>query len=153
DGPVLVAGGEGDLSPLASAELYDPATGAWTTTDDMRSTRSGHTATLLGSGQVLVAGGKRARPPGYQSSAELYDPLTGSWTPTGSMQSAHVDHTATLLPDGQVLVAGGWGGFDRLNTMALLTELYDPATGTWTTTGSLVTPRVFHSATLLPDGT
>ena len=58
-------------------------------------------------------------------------------------------HTATLLPNGKVLVAGG------VVTAAILlasAELYDPATGTWTATGSLNTARYYHTATLLPNG-
>ena len=57
------------------------------------------------------------------------------------------DHTATLLPIGKVLVAGGSNGSDLSSA-----ELYDPASGTWTATGSLGTARSFHTATLLPNG-
>jgi N-acetylneuraminic acid mutarotase len=59
-------------------------------------------------------------------------------------------HTATLLPNGKVLVIGGYnyeGGGD-LNSA----ELYDPATGTWSITGSLNTPRAYHTATLIQNG-
>ena len=64
-----------------------------------------HTATLLPSGKVLVAGGSNS---GCNlSSAELYDPATGTWSSTGSLVTARVGHTATLLPTGKVLVAGG----------------------------------------------
>src|SRR6184192_3678561 len=58
NGKVLVAGGI-DISraSLASAELYDPATGTWTATDGLATARAYHTATLLASGEVLVAGG------------------------------------------------------------------------------------------------
>src|SRR5438552_16054323 len=67
---------------------------------------SHHTATLLPSGQVLVAGGYSGS---NALSAELYDPATGVWTPTGSLPVGRWDYTATLLPNGQVLVAGGIG--------------------------------------------
>src|SRR5947207_1817872 len=56
-------------------------------------------------------------------------------------------HTATLLPNGLVLVAGGFGTNSLSNA-----ELYDPATGTWTTTSSMTTPHFGHTATLLPNG-
>ncbi|MEO6969667.1 MAG: kelch repeat-containing protein [Chthoniobacterales bacterium] len=79
-----------------------------------------HTATLLSSGQVLVAGG--VNPSGFIVSAELYDPATGSWSATGSLATARAYHTATLLPSGQVLVAGGEAGGLALASA----ELYDP---------------------------
>ncbi len=64
------------------------------------------------------------------------------------MASAHWSHTATLLPDGKVLVAGG-----NYDTVILATaELYDPATGRWTATGSMAEERHSHTATLLPNG-
>lgn len=60
NGKVLVTGGYSpNPSPmyLTSSELYDPSTGAWTTTASMKRGRGRHTATLLLNGQVLVAGG------------------------------------------------------------------------------------------------
>jgi hypothetical protein len=79
-GNVLVAGGTNSVIDggviLTSAELYDPATGSWTTTEGMPVARGGYTATLLGDGTVLVAGGNGIS--GYLASTELYDPGTGS---------------------------------------------------------------------------
>jgi hypothetical protein len=118
----------------------------WTATGSLNTTRSGHTATLLPDGRVLVAAGEGE--PGTLSSAELYDPATGLWTATGSLHAARRDHTATLLPDGRVLVAGGQVSEADLASA----ELYDPSTGTWTPTGSMNTARNGHTATLLPDG-
>jgi len=70
--------------------------------------RAGYTATLLASGQVLVAGGCCGRSQDSRlASTEPYDPRTGRWTPSGSMITSREYHTATLLRDGQVLVAGG----------------------------------------------
>jgi hypothetical protein len=109
----------------------------------------------LPDGKVLVAGGDKdglGHPP--QPSAELYDPDTGTWTKTGSMLVARSHHSATLLPDGKVLVAGGTvyssSGEIRASEKA---ELYDPVTGTWTTTGSMLLGRAAPTAALLPDGT
>src|SRR5205809_4947782 len=108
NGKVLVAGGTIDGSQVfSSTELYDPATGTWTATGSLGTARYRHTATLLPSGKVLVAGGVNGSD---LHSTELYDPATGTWTATGSLGTAHKNHTATLLPNGKVLLAGGEGG-------------------------------------------
>src|SRR5579884_3441421 len=100
--------------------------------------RADHTATLLQSGKVLVAGGAGGNE--TDAECELYDPSSGTFSVTGSMSVARAFHTATVLPDGRVLVAGGVtqtaGG---PYTYDASTEIYDPATGTWATTGSLLT--------------
>src|SRR2546423_9243572 len=105
---VLVAGGSETGIYLASAELYDPATGTWSPAGSFDTGRVFHTATLLADGKVLVAAG-RGRDSGFieLASAELYDPATGTWSATGSLSTARYDHTATLMPNGIVVVAGG----------------------------------------------
>jgi len=103
---------------------------------------------------VLVAGG-------YDSNgialagAELFDPVSNTWSLTGSMAGARGGHTATRLQNGSVLVAGGIDvpfplpfGFPGLASA----EVYDAQTGVWTPTGSMSSPRFFHSATALRGG-
>ncbi len=156
-GKVLAAGGDtgpsGQTGGLASAsaEIYDPISGNWSTVASMKTARSEHTATLLPNGKVLLAGG--ANDAGLASEEEIFEPLSGSWTITGPLNRPRVDHTATLLPNGKVLVAGGadyngifYAGMDSS------AELYDPSTGTWTVTGSMNKARAYHTAALLPDG-
>ena len=131
NGKVLVAGGfnyNASNYAMASAELYDPASGTWTPTGSLATARYNHTATLLPNGKVLVAGGEDTNAYDVLASAELYDPATGTWSPTGSMGTARNGPTATLLPNGKVLVTGGQdtNGFTWPSA-----ELYDPATGTW----------------------
>jgi hypothetical protein len=162
DGRVLVTGGSdiGSLNyggALDSAELYDPATGSWKLAGTMNSPRRLHTATLLPGGGVLVVGGFNSDVSSpVLRSAELYDPATGSWTATGDLITPRVAHTATLLHNGKVLVAGGVGplgpSFDHGGDGVDTAELYDPATGQWSATASLNTPRVIHTATLLRNG-
>jgi Galactose oxidase, central domain/Kelch motif len=113
----------------------------------MATARVQHTATLLPSGKVLVAGGHHAR--SHVRSAELYDPATGTWTTTGRLNTKRGAHTATLLPSGEVLVAGG-GSNDAITLNSA--ELYDPATGTWALTASLRRARQSQTATLLLSG-
>jgi len=112
----------------------------------LRTARAAHTATMLPSGQVLVAGGM-ADGGSSLASAELYDPLRNTVRPLPDMAERRIDHTATLLRDGRVLVAGGYNG----EYLASL-EIFDPATRSFQPAGSLTEGRSGHTATLLTDG-
>lgn len=109
--------------------------------------RSGHTATLLPDGRVLIAGGMRGNQDFYKS-AELYDPATGKFQPTGEMHQRRVGHIAVLLRTGKVLVAGGWVGDGGTDSA----ELYDPATGQFTPIAKMTSPRGRPIAIMLSDG-
>jgi hypothetical protein len=110
--------------------------------------RSGHTATLLPSGLVLIVGGMHHNGEFY-SSAELYDPRLGSFSPLNGMAFRRVSPTATLLPDGKVLIAGG---SSHPYEEVPVAELYDPSTHAFTATGRMVVPRSGATAALLPNG-
>jgi hypothetical protein len=155
DGRVLITGGtrsaDVGLGSVASAELYDPASGTFTATGDLTVPRLGHTATLLPDGRVLIAGGIETRDASLFASAELYDPATGSFTRTGNMTSARALQTATLLADGRVLLAAGTDSAVESRALASA-ELYDTSNGTFTRTKDLTVPRLAETATLLWDG-
>lgn len=141
-GKVLIAGGmRRDNVLTASAELFDPRTGAFVPTGSMTIERVCHTATLLPSGKVLIAAGFDA------DTAELYAPNTGTFARTGSMSHRRDGARATLLNNGKVLITGG---YDK--EMLSSAELYDPETGTFGMTGPMNEARTAHTAALLPDG-
>ncbi|WP_309895643.1 kelch repeat-containing protein [Archangium sp.] len=153
DGRVLVAGGEG-ADPSASAELYEPLSGSWSSTNPLLTPRHEHAAVRLADGRVLVIGGKSTAG-SRLASAELYTPSTGLWSSAGSMAHARRSFTATLLANGRVLVTGGLtdDGDECLGSNCLASaEVYDPHSGTWSTTGSMTRSRGFHSAVRLADG-
>jgi hypothetical protein len=149
-----VAGGWGFSGLHKTAELYDPAAGAWSVTSGLNTPRVLHTATLLPNGNVLVVGGLASNAPlAFTDSAELYHPATGTWSVTGSLNTPRYSHTATLLPNGKVLIVGGSNDANFTDPTPLNSaELYDPATGTWTITGNLNEARQDHTATLMPNG-
>ena len=131
NGKVLVVGGWGETLGRSNAELYDPATGQWSATGSLKTTRVNHIAVRLANGTVLVAGGWKVQVHGAEISAEIYNPNSGTWSAAASLNVARSGATATLLADGKVLVTGGdtagggYGGGLALNTA----ELYDPAKG------------------------
>src|ERR1700683_3998549 len=100
----------------------------------MNAGRVNAAATLLASGQVLIAGGSSDGASVLPSlaSTELYDPATNTFAPvvaTASMNAARYAPTATLLASGQVLVAGGYDGTAGSDLTS--TELYDPVTNSF----------------------
>jgi hypothetical protein len=128
------------LPPVARVGSVSPAA-------PMLEPRSGHSATLLPDGRVLIAGGMRRNQEFYRS-AEIYDPTTGKFQRTGEMGMARVGHVAILLPSGKVLIAGGWYGHGSTNSA----ELYNPLTGKFSAIADMTTKRGQPSATLLADG-
>jgi large repetitive protein len=158
DGKVLASGGsyrtaEGYYADLSSAELYDPDSGLWGSAGSLKTARHGPVAMLLLTGKVLVAGGWGGAPNGgFLTSCELYDPDKGLFSDTGSFKDGRAGMGAVLLPGGKVLLAGGWGGTWDNNYPLSSCQLYDPGTGLWSDTGSLIIARQEQPAVLLPSG-
>jgi RHS repeat-associated protein len=161
DGKVLFVGGDlftfgvngfQNATSLASAELYDPTTGTFSPTGSLATGRTGHTATTLPNGDVLVVGGFNAATAKVLASSEIYHLSNGTFSATGNLSTGRDFHTATLLNNGLVLVAGGDMGSGLYSTALSSAELFDPTTDVFTTTGNLSTARAVHTATLLDDG-
>ena len=135
---------------LALGWVSIPRAGAqtWATNNNpMQVARWSHTATLLGDGTVLIAGGLIYNTNGFSANtnaSEIYDPQIGSSISTAAMQSYRDGHRATLLPDGQVLVSGGGGDSSS--------EIYDPSSSSWINYASMNTERKVHVSVLLPNG-
>lgn len=145
NGKILIAGGD-DRSwlpvVLQKAVLYDPGTGAYSSTGSMVKPRSNHTATLLVDGRVLITGGVGGN---YNNDAEIFNPATGKFTIVDTMHQYRAYHAATLLPNGKVLIVGGTSYYDM--------EIFDPATNKFYPGGYLKTARSYnHTVTLLPNG-
>ncbi|RYD28447.1 MAG: hypothetical protein EOP86_23075, partial [Verrucomicrobiaceae bacterium] len=156
-GKVLINGGRSaDGAALASAELYDPATGTWTLTGSMATARRHHTATLMQHGTVMVVGGS-ADDDGTVSfdTTEIYNPATGAWTDAGLITQARSFHTATAI-EGAVYVVGGISD-GVYNTVLEYHQLYFEQThnGRWEVSGigpgSSDRARKFHTATPMPN--
>jgi photosystem II stability/assembly factor-like uncharacterized protein len=151
----LVAGGYNRGGLLASTEIYNPATGAWTATGSMTFPRANHTATaflVANSPKVLVTGGGGVAGP--LVSCELWDVNTGQWMVTGSLATPRSGHTATIGSPGanggptQVVAVGGTNNYGFLTSA----EVYDIPTGNWSYTSSLpanAVGRFGHTASVI----
>ena len=155
DGMVLVAGGLNSGTAVNNASIYNAVNKTFAaTTGNLNTARTGATATLLANGEILIAGGSSdGTATNALNTAELYNPVTGAFTVAGSgsgsvMTAVRFGATATLLTNGQVLIAGGQNSTGPLSSA----ELYNPATDTFTATGSLATARYDAAAMLLANG-
>jgi hypothetical protein len=152
NGKALIVGGwTGRYDLRGSAEIYDPATNAFTPTGNLVVERAGNTATLLADGRVLIAGGED-RQENAIASAEIYDPGTRKFSLTSSMTDPRGSHTATALMDGRVLIVGGGSGHYPSQNVYRSAELFDPATGKFSSTGQMTVGRHKHAAILLRSG-
>lgn len=148
DGRLFVAG------PSSGARWLDVSgSGTWSTGPSMNfGSRNYGSAVMYEAGKILYAGGNSTP----TNTAEIIDLNQASpqWAYTGSMQYARWNLNATVLPDGEVLVTGGVNGNRSDPSLAVYAaEMWNPATGLWTTMASDAVFRGYHStALLLPDG-
>lgn len=165
-GLVLVTGGlDKDDKALATAEIFDPATGQFRATGTMASARFGHTATLMDDGKVLVVGQDRTHYGevgllGHGPASEVFDPATETFTPTATDPiGIRFEHTATKMKDGRVFITKGVKDLGSPLHMSFtyewltFSEIYWPSTGRWIRVGA-DTQRVssLGNAAVLPNG-
>ena len=148
DGRVMVVGGreqvfsQSGYTTLATAEIYDPATGTWAVARPLTEARFGHAATLLPDGRVLVVGGRNRDSSRELQTAERYDPRADRWAATAPVAGSVGGPVATPLPDGTVLLTGT----DQ-------PQRYDPRADRWSRAGRpLLDDRGLHLAAPLPSG-
>jgi hypothetical protein len=164
DGKVLVAGGWNNTSQtLSSAELYDPASGTFTTTGAMTAEHlwAGWASPwpVLADGKVLAAGGLSAAG-ALLATAELYDPAAGTFSATGGLVTAVVAFNAMALQGGKVLLVGGYDAVTGAAPTPAFSytggtnqaQRYDPASGMFSSAGTLAEARLFGCNVPLPSG-
>ena len=153
DGRVLAISGDlGNGVFTSTAEIYDPNTGQWTPGGTLNDARAAFgQPSVLPDGEVLVAGGHDPNVNDY-ATAELYNPATNQWTLTGSLKTPRRYDVQVELNNGKVLVATGASGPPDCARFLTSAELYDPATGQWTYTGSTQVPRESATGIRLKDG-
>jgi N-acetylneuraminic acid mutarotase len=154
DGRVLVVGGNiGSGLFTGRAEIFDPQTNAWVEAPALPAQRADHTAQLLNDGRVLVAGGQSDASGLAGGDALLYDPEADAWAAAGPMVKPRIWAQSARLGDGRVLVTGGMTLEDMpQNTFTAHTEIYDPATNTWSAAMAMSQPRYSHFVFSLPNG-
>jgi len=161
DGRVLVGGGLDDnagsigQAVLKSAEVFNPSTGTWTEVESMSANRYGFVLVPLNNGTVLAAGGAASAGDFvFNRSSEIFDAANNRWSRSHDMSAGRGFFSGTKLTDGRVLVAGGEIHDGSLvgDVQTDTAEIYDPANGRWTMTGSLGTRRTGHACVTLNDG-
>lgn len=151
NGKMLVAGGyaNGGLDD-ATAELYDPATGLFSTTGSLNQARQAAFAVPLPGGLVLIAGGSNGA---TLNTTETYNPQTGTFTPSSNMIDGRTSTSgcAVVLKNNKVLFFGGHRDGSPLTVLATA-ELYDPSTGTFSATSDLTTALTGCASVVLSNG-
>lgn len=103
-----------------------------------------HTATTLGGGMVLVAGGYQEGP---LADCQVFNAANNRWYNVAPMKTPRAQHAAVALGDGRILVLGGF-----YHGALADAEIYHFASDTWRRVEPMAFPRYDHSAALLGDG-
>ncbi len=159
---VLTLGGGSDgittSFGLDTGEMYDLSDESLTLLPaTMVQARTGHTATLLDDGRVLVVGGAEDVQGEPTSTAEVFDPATGLFSPVGNLvHGPRALHRATKLDDGRVLISGGTDNYVDPTSILLgsykSTEIFNPLTDTFSAGPNMICKRLGQTVSRLPGG-
>jgi len=164
NGKVLVTGGllamtvvPTQLSAIRDinnlTELYDPSTDTWTPGPNLTTPRAGHVAIPRPDGKVLLAGGISWDTvpiigwlPAVRRSCDLYDPVANTIVGAPQMATARSLIDPVDLGGNRWLLAGGISAVTLTSpgTPTNTAEIYNAATNTWTTVGTMATARGNH---------
>ena len=164
DGRVLITGGyrinaDGvTITPVLDVSVYDPQTQLTQLCATLDHARRNHTASLVGSGRVMLIGGNRSTSglipdSTADNSLEIIDVSPTSCSSgmgQATLGAARELHSAAALPDGRVLVQGG----QNVNAGGIVTsdEIVDPYGSAVQQAAGAGVQRAKHTATLLPSG-
>jgi len=143
NGKVLIVGGQaGPFAILGAAELFDPATNAFSSAGSAVQ-RASHQAVLLSDGCAMVIGGEA------NNTADIYDPATNTWTAAANMPTQRQSFIVSRLANGNVLVAGG-----LISGATATAIIYNPTTNVWSSaaTASVAAARLSATGTTLQSG-
>ena len=148
DGDVLVAGGfvscDDDFCvDTRKVDLYDPATGDWSSARPMPAAGEQQSSVVLQNGNVFVTGGMRVGSGLLLHSAILYSATTGRWRSEPPTLGNQLGQSTALLPNGWVLLAGTGEG---------RSEVFEPDIGQWVKTGTMHFSSPRETITTLADG-
>ncbi|MFT4515728.1 MAG: hypothetical protein ACI89X_000427 [Planctomycetota bacterium] len=163
DGRVFITGGLDALTvtptqlsaihdAVDTTEIYDPVLNTWTNGPAMSDPRAAHMALHRPDGKILLCGGISwdtnflfGWVPTVRSSCDLYDPANNTMNSGPSMSTSRALTDAVEMAPGQWLVAGGMNGLSIIpynpGNPTATAEIYNSSTNTWTTVGSLASPR------------
>ena len=147
DGRVFVMAGSkqsGPSGPDDRVEIFDPQRNLWQVAAPHENTDGGASATLLGDGRVLIAGGT--------ADPAIYDPVNDAWQPAGTLITPRSQAQMARLPDGRVLLVGGVPFSASGGPILSSVEIFDPRNIIWLQAAPLARARYNTAAVLLPDG-
>jgi N-acetylneuraminic acid mutarotase len=152
NGRVLLSGGVTAGARTVNCFLFDPVLNTVTATGSLPITLDSHSTVKLQNGNVLTIGGYTTTGGSADTlNCYLYNTVAGTWSLTGTLPFARRHTRSILLNSGKVLLSGGYGDAQS-PTVLNNCHIYDPVTAIWSTTGSMINRRIYHSLVLLPNG-